>query len=544
MCYLLHKRCWATVLASVFVALAVGTAGAETLGTAFGLDHVRAKAEEMASRPFENPDGQVPDFLLNISYDDWRKVRFLPDHSLWRDENLPFEVQFFHPGLFYNRLVNIHIIDTENAENSVTDLPLSVDMFNYGDDALAEKVRAQNLGFAGFRLHFPIKDAAYKDEVVVFLGASYFRAVGKNTQYGLSARGLAVDTGLAKGEEFPYFREFWLEKPLPGSSEMTVYAIMDSPSLVGAYRFVIKPGVSTVMDVECSIFFRSGATKSVDKIGLGALTSMFLFGETENGQPGDYRPEVHDSDGLLVQDADDQWQWFPLDNPKRLAILPINSPNPKGFGLMQRDANFDHYQDLEARYEQRPSLWVQPKGNWGLGRLELIEIPSIEEIHDNMVAFWVPSKVKENPDVPESPMVYPSKMNFAYTLHWMSPGEEIHHLGRAISTRTARAPNQKSLRFIVDFAGGTLQNMPQQGGLTSVLTLPHGVELLDKQLIPNPETHGWRLVFNVNLPDPGVLDNLISTRKPNAPLRFRALLKQGENFVEPLTETWAYDLQL
>lgn len=517
----------------------------ETPRPYFGMADVEAKARALAARPFENPDGQVPDFLLNISYDQWRKLRFRPDHSLWRQEDLPFEVQFFHPGLFYNRLVTLNIVEG----GGVRKLPFSTDMFEYGEESLAQRVRGTPLEFAGFRLHFPIKNPEYKDEVAVFLGATYFRAVSKNSQYGLSGRGLAIDTALPGGEEFPYFREFWLVKPARDAEAITVYALMDTPSMTGAYRFVITPGEPTVMDVQCTLFARSGAG-SVQKIGLGALTSMFLFGETQNGQPGDYRPEVHDSDGLLFRDGDGRWFWSPLANPKRLAINVFRLDSPRGFGLMQRDPVFDHYQDMEARYDLRPSLWVEPRDDWGPGRLELIEIPSDEEIHDNMVAFWVPDKPV--PDLPEGQILppddaraYPPAMSYAYRLFWMNPGISPHALGRAVSTRTARSREGDTMRFLIDFEGRELNALPADTGLTSLIETPDAIPVLEKQLIKNPETGGWRLVFQVRLPkEDGMMQSLKAARDGAPSFRFRAVLKKGENLPDPLTETWVYDLQL
>ena len=455
---------------------------------AFGMADVEARARALADAPFENPDGKVPAFLLDISYDQWRKLRFRPESSLWRDEDPLFEVQFFHPGLFYNRLVAINVVKDGKAEK----LAFSPDMFEYGDKALADRVREAPLDFAGFRLHFPIKNADYKDEVAVFLGATYFRAVTRDSQYGLSGRGLAIDTALASGEEFPYFREFWLVRPESGARSMTVYALMDTPSMTGAYRFEITPGEFTVMDTACTLFTRKGA-KPVQKIGLGALTSMFLFGETENGRSGDYRPEVHDSD------------------------------------------------------EMRPSLWVEPRGDWGAGRLELIEIPSEEEIHDNMVAFWVPDKTADAGDVPEgqnpAPKIYPETMSYAYRMIWMPPGANPHGLGWAAATRISRQDDR--LRFIIDFEGGMLDFLSGDTGMSSVLEVPESAQMLEKQLIKNPVTGGWRLVFLVRLPkEEGVLQSIRAAREGAPSLRFKAVLKKGENLPDPLTETWVYDLQL
>ena len=221
----------------------------------------------------------------------------------------------------------------------------------------------KGLGFAGFRVHFPVNTQAYKDEVLVFLGASYFRALGQGQQFGLSARGLAIDTAESSGEEFPRFVEFWIERPQPGAKELTIYALLDSPRATGAYRFVLKPGVTTVLDTDARLFLR----KNVAKLGLAPLTSMFYFGGNQRPSREDYRPAVHDSDGLSIREATNNWIWRPLVNPKRLLVTSFALSDPAGFGLMQRARSFEQYQDLEARYDLRPSAWIEPKGGWGTG---------------------------------------------------------------------------------------------------------------------------------------------------------------------------------
>ena len=506
---------------------------------------VEQKARALAAKPYETPDNQVPDFLLGLNAEQWDRIRFRPEQTLWKDENLPFEVQFFHPGFIYNRVVKLHVVNGERSEV----LPFSADMFEYDDDFPADRVRKAAPGFAGFRLHFPINRPDWKDEVAVFLGATYFRAVGRNTQYGLAARGIAVNTAMPDGEEFPYFREFWLVKPKPDATSITIYALMDSPSMTGAYRFVLTPGTSTVMDVESRLFLRTDARPQ--KLGLAPLTSMFLFSETGNGWPNDYRPEVHNSDGLLFTRGNGSaasWFWSPLANPNRLAINTFPMNNPRGFGLMQRDNVFDHYQDIRARYDRRPSLWVEPKGDWGAGRLEVIEIPATEDIHENIAAFWVPDKPRpETPagqtPVPESDLRYPSDMSFAYRLYWMAPGATPHELGRAVATRMVRSSKGDTARFMIDFESPTLNDLPPDTGLTSVIETPGEAPVIDKQLTKNPVTGGWRLTFRVRLPkQEGVMQSIISVRDGSPRLRFRALLKKGENLPDPLTEVWVYDM--
>lgn len=320
--------------------------------------------------------------MKDLTYDQHRDIRFVRENGPWYGKRLPFEVQFFHLGSLFQVSVPIN----EVIDGKAKPIDYSPAFFNYGKNDL--KITDNHLGYAGFRLHNPLNSPTYYDELVSFLGASYFRALGKQQKYGLSARGLAIDTAVQTGEEFPIFREFWIQRPKRGDKSVTVYALLDSPSITGAYTFVITPGKQTVMDVDTVLIPR----KAINKIGIAPLTSMFLFGENTKNRFDDHRPEVHDSDGLLIWNGKDEVLWRPLDNSKYLRISSFMDENPKGFGLMQRDRDPAHYLDFEADYEQRPSAWVEPSGNWGKGTIQLVEIPSQQEIHDNIVAFWVPEK--------------------------------------------------------------------------------------------------------------------------------------------------------
>ena len=350
----------------------------------FSRQTVVDKARQLSQAPFDAERGLVPQALLDLSHETWRDIRFRPDKALWKSEKLPFQLQFFHPGLFYDRLVDINIIDKGTVER----FPFDVGLFDYGSNHTVPEQIPSEFGFAGFRIHGPINSWKHFDKIAAFLGASYFRAVAKGQAYGLSARGLAVDTALPDGEEFPYFREFWIQKPTRKSTTLTVHALLDSKSLTGAYSFVIQGSKTTTMDVTATLFLRA----PVKKIGIAPLTSMFLFGEnTDDRKVRDFRPEVHDSDGLLIKYDTGEWFWRPLANPKALEVNGFEAENVRGFGLLQRDRDFNHYQDLEALRERRPSLWVEPKGNWGRGHVELINIPTDKEIHDNITAFWAPA---------------------------------------------------------------------------------------------------------------------------------------------------------
>jgi len=493
---------------AILFVLALGLLSGPTL--AFDLDTVAAMADKLAKDAFQEPKAQVPDWLLKINYDQWRDIRFRPEQSLWRAEKLPFQVQFFHPGLYYNRVVQMNVVDARG----VHPLGFSPSQFDYGHTDFASRV-PQNLGYAGFRVHSPIKTPDYYDEVIVFLGASYFRAVGEQQVFGLSARGLAIDTALPSGEEFPFFKEFWLLTPAPWAKELVVYALLDSPSFAGAYRFVIEPGVQTSVNVEAHLYPR----REVQKLGLAPLTSMFFHGENTAYQGEDFRPEVHDSDGFLLNFSNGEWLWRPLDNPHALSVSGFHMPNPKGFGLIQRDRVFDHYQDLETRAERRPSLWVAPRGDWGDGRAELVEIPTKSDTNDNIVAFWVPGKSPK----PGEPVT------ITYTLYWYGDDPTRPPDGRVIATRRDRGNKEDIYRFVVDFAGARVDAIPADEVLRAVVSVASGeeaAELLGQHVVKNPETGGWRLTFQVHA-------------KRREPIELRAFLDKGG---DTLTETWSYVL--
>jgi glucans biosynthesis protein len=478
---------------------------------AFDLDEVTAKAAQLARAPYDAARGKVPQWLLDISYDQWRDIRFRPDKALWRDQHLPFEVQFFHPGLYYPRTVTINVVD----DTGVHHLESSPDQFDYGKNDFAAKV-PRDLGFAGLRVHFPLKTPAYRDEVIVFLGASYFRALGKRQVYGLSARGLAIDTVVPSGEEFPDFIEFWLVRPGADATHLVVYALLDGASVTGAYRFDVRPGEETVVDVDARVFLR----RAVQKLGLAPLTSMFFHGENTTRRFDDFRPEVHDSDGLLLHFASGEWLWRPLDNPTALHASLFRMDNPRGFGLVQRDRTYDHYQDLEARSDLRPSAWIAPRGDWGAGTVELDELPTDSDIHDNVVAYWVPAK----PPPPLEPLAY------AYTLSWYGDSGERPPGGRVSATRRDSGTVAGGQRFVVDFAGPRLDAIPADGSVRAVVSIAGGDaagEIVDPHVVKNPVTGEWRLAFHV-IP------------KTKGPLDLRAFLKNGDDVV---TETWSYVLR-
>ena len=480
-------------------------------GHAFDLNDVAASAERLSHAQWKEPTGQVPKWLLDLSYDQWRDIRFRRDRALWQDGKQRFTVQFFHPGLFYDRPVAVNVVDSRG----VRPVAFSPNQFDYGKNDFASRV-PQSLGYAGFRVHYPINRPDYGDEVIVFLGASYLRALGKDQAFGQSARALAVDTAAASGEEFPYFKEFWLVRPATEATEMVFYALLDGPRITGAYRFVLRPGEQTVVEVQCRLFAR----KEIGKLGVAPLTSMFFHGENSLRKFEDFRPEVHDTDGLLLESQAGEWLWRPLDNFETLQINSFRLPNPRGFGLLQRDRDFDHYQDLEARPEQRPSTWVMPHGDWGEGAVELVQIPTRNELNDNIVAYWIPDKK----------LVMGAPQTYAYDLHWYRDDRDRPPGARVVATRRDRGPISGAYRFVVDFEGSRLKALPADTVMRGVVTAGTGVEigdeLLEQHLIKNSVTGGWRLGFQVR-------------PKENRPLELRAFLQKGS---ETLSETWSYTL--
>ena len=505
----MRKRLGAALLA---LGVASSLLAAATRAHAFGLDDVAAIAEKNASEPYRaDRQKSVPDWMRagKMTYDQWRDIRFRPDRALFRDEGLPFQVQLFHPGLYFEKSVKVNVVDASGAHP----FPYSTDLFDYGKNKFASKIPS-DIGYAGLRVHYQLKSKDYFDEVAVFLGASYFRAVGRDNVWGLSARGLAIDTVEPTGEEFPNFVEYWLEKPAPDATHFVLYALLDGPTATGAYRFDITPGEQTSMAIEAVLFARG--TRPA-KIGVAPLTSMFFFGENTTRKFDDFRPEVHDSDGLLLHFDGGEWLWRPLENPSRINVASFAMKNPRGYGLIQRDRNFDHHQDIETRAERRPSAWIEPRGDWGDGHVQLVEIPTKDEKLDNMVAYWVPA----TPPKPGAPL------RVAYTLRWLLDDPSLPPGVRATATRRDRGTVDTShdgYRYVVDFEGDALRALDDASAPRAVVSAGNGAKVWDEHVYRNPVTGGFRLVFQIK-------------PKDEKPVELRAYLERDGNV---LSETWSY----
>ncbi len=481
-----------------------GARAAPALGkpVPFSIAGLRRRAQQMAAGPFQRQAGKLPEGLAGLTYDDYRDIRFRPDRALWADANLPFTAQFFHLGLYYTEPVRIF----EVADGAAAPVVYAPDLFDFGRNRLEGPAGGD---FAGFRLHYRLNRPDYRDEVAVFLGGTYLRAVGRGGRYGLSARGLAIGVGSERGEEFPLFREFYLERPKPESRTAVLHALLDSPSATGVFTFTIRPGETTTTDVTLSLYPRT----AISRIGFAPLTSMFFFAANDRLGIDDFRPQVHDSDGLAIWTGAGEWIWRPLVNPERLRISAFVDNNPRGFGLLQRQRDFRAFEDLEARYELRPGVWIEPVGNWGSGSVDLVEIPTDAEIHDNIVVFWAPSE----------PLVAGAETALAYRLHWgfdppvRPPGAE------AVATRVGRGSEQDGRLFVIDFAGGRLGELPADAAVTAVVSASSGT-IRNAVAQENDVAAGWRAFFELVPGGDEAID-------------LRCFLRIGD---QALTETWSY----
>lgn len=445
------------------------------------IDAARASANES----YEQDDHNLDSKLKEIDYQTYRSIRFEPKQSLWHQEN-DYELQFFHPGFLYEYPVTVHTIGSSNSPKR---LPFNSNMFRYdGKSSELAGLTDDESGFAGFRVHYPIKSEEYKDEFAVFLGASYFRLVGKNQVYGISARGLAIDTALTKGEEFPHFTEFWVVEPKEGDP-ITIYARLESPSVAGAYKFVIEPGKDTSVDVESWLFAR----EDVDKLGIAPFTSMFLYGENTQQSFDDYRPEVHDSDGVLMVTHAGEEIWRPLTNPSRLQITSLSDNKPQGFGMLQRDGEWSNYLDAEANYHIRPGLWVTPKEGFDKGHLEIVEIPTTSEIHDNIVAFWTPEQALNEGE----------SMYFSYELKTVEQHAFDSELATVERTRQGQAvlPGDEfkdevlatTRQFNIDFS--VPEDQVFDAETTKLVVQSVNGTVSDQRLYPVADGAEWRATF-------------------------------------------------
>jgi len=477
------------------------------LALAFDFDDVAELARRKASGPYEPPDRTQPAELELLGYDRYRDIRFRPDRAIWRAEGRPFDLMFFHRAQSNPRVRMNEIVDGDARH-----LPYDSDDFDFGKNTLSPEKWGE-LDYAGLRVHYHLNGSEYKDELIVFLGASYFRALAAGTRYGLSARALAVDTVGGQGEEFPYFSEFWIVKPAPDARTLRMLALLSSERVSGAYQFDVIPGDETVIEIRSRLYLRA----PVGTLGVAPLTSMYQFGENQPHRV-DFRPEVHDSDGLMVATGDGEWLWRPLINPSTVLTTSFSMRELKGFGLMQRDRSFTSYEDPEARYDLRPSAWIEPLGSWGPGRVELVMLHTPNETNDNVVAFWVPDTL---PAAGEP-------IDFAYRLHWQGARVVQNPPGAwVVQSRVGRGYRELAddeQQFMVDFMGPSLAALPASAEVKAMVSAPANGEILETNAYRVEATGAWRMMV------------LVKQLDAAQPVELRGYLKSGDDV---LTETWS-----
>ncbi len=480
----------------------------------FGYQDVVKRAHDLAAAPYDATVPPLPNGLANLDFDAWRDIRFKSDKPLLGQQlNANFRLELFHLGHLYKRPVVINVL-----RNGIpAPIPYATNLWDYGRTKV-DGTLPINLGFAGFRLRFPVNAPHVWDEVVAFLGASYFRFLGRGQRYGLSARGLAIGGGRRLNEEFPFFREFWIETPDPTANSIAIYALLDCESITGAYRFDLAPGLETTIEANVTLFAR----KAVPALGLAPLSSMFFVGKNDHRFADDFRGELHDSDGLLMHTGAGEWIWRPLSNPVNPEVSAFLDSNPRGFGLLQRDRSFSDYQDLELAYELRPSYWIEPHEGWGEGKVELLELPTSDETNDNVVCAWAP---KESLEAGKS-------LTYNYRITALTLDQSLTPGGRTVATFRAAAralgaaesPPPGATRFLIDFAGGDLSYYMSDPSLVETIATTSNGRILRTFLIPNAHTRGFRAGVDVAV-DPGLSTDL------------RVFLRSGS---KALTETWTF----
>ena len=485
----------------------------------FSYELFKQNARERAHRPYEPPPRPSPEILQKINYEEWGKIKYRDAYALFANGPGPFPVTFFHLGLFFQKAVGMHVVEGNQSRKIIYEQAY----FEMPASSPARQL-PPGAGFAGLRVQEARNGPLdwRKNDWVAFLGAAYFRAIGELRQYGLSARGVALDVAVAdRPEEFPDFTQFYIDSA-PDGDTLKLYALMEGPSIVGAYRFLMTRGKGVVMDIEASLFLRA----QISRFGIAPLTSMYWYSETKKPEAVDWRPEVHDSDGLEMWSGNGERLWRPLNNPPRIMVSAFGDNNPRGFGLMQRDRAFDHYLD-GVYYDRRPSLWVEPLPGptgqgWGKGSIQLCEIPTDDEIHDNVVAMWVPAE----------PAQAGAEVNLNYRLYWLAESPFPSDLAIAVATRLGRGgqpgqPRPKGVRkFMVEFLGAPLASLPYGVKPELVVTASRGTfgpyQLIEA--VPDSVAGHWRAQFDLIV-------------EGADPVELRAFLKSGG---ETLTETWLF----
>ncbi len=463
-------------------------------------------ARTLAKTPYKAIASDPPDPFRNLTYEQYVSIKAKPENAIWASEGLGFVLEPLHRGFIFSAPVAISLVEN-GLEKRLTYDPGA---FDFG--ALNLPAQLPDIGFSGFRILLPRPDGRSSD-FAIFQGASFFRALAPGQNFGIMARGLSVRTADPRGEEFPLFRSMWIERPSPANNMMVIHAVLDSESVTGAYRFTLRPGDATIIDTECTLYPRV----AIDHIGLGAMSSTALYGPLDRRKFDDVRPAVHEVGGLQIFNGKGEWLWRPVTNRETLQISGFLDNNPHGFGFMQRDRDFTHYQDDNQHWELRPSLWIEPIGEWGEGMVQLVEIPSESEVNDNIIAYWRPAKE----------LAAGSETSFAYRQFWCWSPPERPPLAIALGERGGRAPNGpngvRRRRFIVTFGGEIFSDAQRSADIKPMLmSNPGGGTIIGAIMSRAAQT--FRVIFDIDIGN-----------DPYCEIRL-VLEAAGK----PVSETWLY----
>ncbi|WP_074078322.1 glucan biosynthesis protein [Microvirga massiliensis] len=472
-------------------------------GQRFDAGLVTEIARQIARRPFVPPVNDLPDVFASLTYEQYVGIKSLPSSLIWSTEGAGIAVEPLHRGSLFSNPVTLFLIE----DGVVRRLAFDRTRFDYGK--LNVPANLGDIGYSGVKLYSAFGNGQPTDFAVI-QGATFFRALARGQNYGVVARALTLKPAEVRGEEFPIFRALWLERSVPGSNQIVVHGLIDSESTTASIRMTFRPGDLTIVDVELTLIPRA----NLEHVGLGGMTSSYLFGPIDRRNIDDARPAVHESSGLQILNGHGEWLWRPLQNPETLQISAFvdASNSPGGFGLLQRNRSFDMYQDDEQHYERRPSLWIEPLGEWGQGSVQLLEIPSDAEINDNILVYWRP----------RAPIAAGAEASFAYRQFWAWTPPNRPPLAVVSSTRSGRGTTGRRRRFFVDFVGDMLgEGTPVD--LKPSLTVGPGT-IHNLRFWPYPERKVGRVTFEL---DPG---------NENA-CEMRLVLEVDG---KPISETWLY----
>ena len=484
-----------------------GASGAAPQGStppvpAFDFAAVVDRARALAKKPHEAPGAPLPGALSNLPYDQYVSIRPKPGTAVWAEDNVGFAIEPLHRGFLFTAPMVINVVEA----GAVRRLTYAASQFDFGK--VQPPADLGDIGFSGFRVLHARSGRGLVDSAI-FQGASFFRALANGQNFGLSARALMIRTADPRGEEFPAIREVWIEKPSLANDVMVISALVDSESMTGAYRFTLRPGEITIVDTECTLFSRSPA----DFYGLGGMTAMFLFGPTSRHGADDVRLGAYDVSGLQILNGNGEWLWRPVSNPSTLQVSVFVDANPRGFGLLQRQRDFDLLQDDEQHWEMRPSLWIEPINDWGEGSVELVEIPTDTENNDNILCFWRPKAVLDPA----------AEASFSYRQFWCWTPPDRPPLAVVTDTRIGRVGTTRKRRFVVEFTGEIFADPARVIDMKPVLTASVGAVAPSRTFLSR-ERKTCRVLFDVDFGG----DTLSE---------LRLVLELGG---KPVSETWLY----